>query len=198
MKHHKALPIDEIGGFMTNVRAQKSMTARALEFMILTATRSGEVRGATWDEIDIEKRVWIIPAERMKTQKEHRVPLSDTAINILTALPRFLNNNLVFPSPRGLILSDKPLSDIIQKAGKDVVPHGFRSTFRDWCSERTNYPRDVAEMALAHSIGNAVEAAYRRGDLFEKRTRLMQEWANFINQPKTSGEIIPINKSSIA
>ncbi len=196
--HLKALAIDGMGEFMLDLRKREGIAARALEFGILTATRSGEVRGAVWDEIDINNRVWIIPAGRMKAQKEHRVPLSDSAIQILSNLPRFEDNNLVFPAPRGGVLSDMSLAAVIKRMKVDVVPHGFRSTFRDWCSERTNYPRDVAEMALAHAIGNAVEAAYRRGDLFEKRTRLMQEWANFINQPKISGEIIPINKSNTA
>jgi len=198
--HYKALPIDGMAEFMNDLSKKEGIAARALEFAILTATRSGEVRGAIWEEIDLNNRVWIIPANRMKAQKEHRVPLSDAAIKILLNIPRLKDCNLVFPSPRGLVLSDMTLPAVMRRMEVNVVPHGFRSTFRDWCSERTNYPRDVAEMALAHTIGNAVEAAYRRGDLFEKRTSLMQEWANFINQPSIKGEIIPIpiNKSTTA
>lgn len=195
--HHKALPIDAMAGFMQELRKREGLAAKALEFGILTATRSGEVRGAIWDEIDLKNRVWTIPAERMKTQKEHRVPLSDAAMKLLNDVPRMAENNLVFPAPRGGILSDMTLTAVMRRMKVDAVPHGFRSTFRDWCAERTNYPRDVAEMALAHAIGNAVEAAYRRGDLFTKRSRLMQDWADFLNLAQ-AGEVILINKSSTA
>lgn len=177
--HHSALPWEQIGDFMADLRQREGMAARALEFAILTAARSGEVRGATWDEIDLEGRCWTIPAERMKAGREHRVPLSDAAVTLLEALPRMEGSDHVFTAPRGGALSDMSLPAVCRRMKVDAVPHGFRSTFRDWCAERTNYPREVAELALAHSIGNAVEAAYRRGDLFAKRAKLMNDWARW-------------------
>lgn len=194
--HHKALPIDDMSGFMVDLRKRQGMSARALEFLILTATRSGDVRGALWSEIDLNSRVWIIPAERMKIQKEHRIPLSDQALALLRNLPRMADTNLVFPAPRGGVMSDMTMNNVLRRMKVDAVPHGLRSTFRDWCAERTNYHGDVAEMALAHVIKNAVEAAYRRGDLFTKRSRLMQDWADFLNLPAQAGEVIPINKGN--
>jgi len=136
------------------------MGARALEFAILTAARSGEVRRATWAEIDMEAAVWVVPADRMKAAREHRVPLSSPAIALLKALPRMAGIDLVFPAPRGGALSDMTLAAVLRRMKVAAVPHGFRSTFRDWASERTNYPREAAEMALAHSVGDKVEAAY--------------------------------------
>jgi len=177
-EHHTALPIDDMGTFMERLRQVDGMGARALEFAILTATRSGEVRGATWSEVDIEAKLWTIPAERMKARKEHRVPLSDAALALLKAMPIMEGVDTVFYAAKGGQLSDMTLSAVTRRMGVEAVPHGFRSTFRDWCSERTDTPRDVAEMALAHTIGDKVEAAYRRGDLFEKRRVLMQAWAN--------------------
>ncbi|MEA5124348.1 phage integrase central domain-containing protein [Xanthomonas floridensis] len=172
--HHAALPIDDMPDFMSALRQRDGIATRALEFTILTATRSGEVRGATWDEIQGD--TWIIPGKRMKAGKEHRVPLSPRALQILAALPRMAGSPYVFPGVQGGTLSDMSLSAVLKRMSVDAVPHGFRSTFRDWCSERTDYPRDVAEMALAHTIGNKVEAAYRRGDLFEKRRQMMRDW----------------------
>jgi integrase len=194
--HHPALPANRLGKFMQQLRAQQGNGARSLEFVILTATRSGEVRGARWEEIDLKKKVWTVPADRTKTRKEHRVPLSPSALAVLKSLPRKEEADLVFPSPSGKVQSDATLAAVIArmheaevKAGrigyvdpkqlKTATPHGFRSTFRDWTAEHTNYPREVAEMALAHAIGNQVEAAYRRGDLFEKRSALMGDWAAF-------------------
>ena len=181
VKHHAALPYVELGGFMAELRKCAGMGARALEFAILTAARSGEVRGATWDEVDLTGRTWIIPAERMKAEKEHRVPLSDAAIALLTALPRTDDSTLVFPSSKaGVALSDMTLTAVLRRMERgDLTAHGFRSTFRDWTAETTAYPHEMAEMALAHSVGNKVEAAYRRGDMLEKRLRMMQEWANY-------------------
>lgn len=178
--HHKALPIDAMPGFMAQLRQRKGLSARALEFLVLTAARSGEVRGATWQEIDMEAAVWTVPAERMKAQKEHRVPLSPQALALLAAMPRVEGNDLVFPAPRGGQLSDMTLTNLMRRMELEAVPHGMRSTFRDWAAERTHFPREVAEMALAHTIGNAVEAAYRRGDLFTKRAEMMSEWASFV------------------
>lgn len=180
VEHHDALPVVEAPAFMVKLRRAAGMGARALEFAILTAARSGEVRGATWDEIDLGAAVWTVPAERMKAGREHRVPLSAPALDLLRALPRISGCPLVFPSSRNGPLSDMTLTATLRRMNVDAVPHGFRSTFRDWAAERTNYPAEVAEMALAHAIGDKVEAAYRRGDLFDKRRRMMDDWAAFL------------------
>ena len=194
VEHHAALAWTDMGAFMPKLRAAQGMGARALEFVILTAARSGEVRGATWPEIDLAAKVWTVPAARMKAGKEHRVPLSPAAIKLLKALPRIDDNDLVFPAPRGGQLSDMTLTAVLRRMKVEAVPHGFRSTFRDWSAEATSYPNHVCEMALAHVVGNAVEAAYRRGDLFEKRRRLMDEWATFINTPQRAGGAIPLRR----
>ncbi len=182
--HHAAMPIDALPDFATALRAQEGIAPRALEFLILTAARSGEVRGATWQEIDLDAAVWIVPAQRMKASKEHRVPLAARVVAIVKAMPRMAGSDYVFPAVRGGQLSDMALNAVMRRMKADAVPHGFRSTFRDWTAERTAYPRDVAEMALAHAIGDKVEAAYRRGDLLEKRTRLMTDWAKFVATPR--------------
>lgn len=198
VEHLEALPVGDVGGFMVQLRAAAGMGARALEFAILTAARSGEVRGARWDEIDMAAAVWTVPAERMKAGKEHRVPLSGVALELLKAMPRMKDNPLVFPAARGGMLSDMTLSAVLRRMKVDAVPHGFRSTFRDWAAERTHYPREVAEMALAHTIGDKVEAAYRRGDLFEKRRRLMDEWASFLARVEQPGAVVPLHKAPAA
>lgn len=185
--HHKALPYAELSEFMQQLAKQQGMGARALEFAILTACRSGEVRGATWDEFDLENAIWTIPASRMKAKKEHRVPLSPRALQIVTELEKVAFCEFVFPSSyqpkagdaKGAPLSDMTLAAVLRRMEIPVVPHGFRSTFRDWCAEQTNYPNEVAEMALAHTISNKVEAAYRRGDLFDKRRQLMLDWDQY-------------------
>lgn len=179
VEHHAALPIDATRDFMIRLGALDGMGARALEFAILTAARSGEVRGATWPEIDLDAAVWSIPAARMKASRAHRVPLSTAALTLLRALPRFAAEPLVFPGSKGA-LSDMTLTAVLRRMKVPVTVHGFRSTFRDWCAERTAVPAEVAEMALAHTIGDQTEAAYRRGDLFEKRRDLMQQWAEFV------------------
>ncbi len=179
-EHHPAVPIAEMPEFMRELRQRKGYSARALELAVLTAARSIEVRGALWREFDLEERVWTVPAERMKRSKEHRVPLSDAAVELLRALPRIAENYFVFPSPKGEVMSDMSLTEVMRRMNRKEVPHGFRSTFRDWCSEHTEYSGEVAEMALSHAIKNRVEAAYRRGDLFEKRRALMEDWAKFI------------------
>lgn len=208
--HHPALSVKEIGAFMAALREQTGMGAQALEFAILNASRPGEVRGATWQEINFEASTWTIPAGRMKAEKEHRIPLSTAAVNLLNALPRMAGTNLVFPAPRGGVLSDMTLTAVIRRmnAAEDVarwvdaktaepaVPHGFRSTFRDWGGEYTSYPREMLEVALAHAVGGAVEQSYARGDLFEKRRRLMEDWAQFCALPLVSGEVIPINRKA--
>jgi integrase len=190
--HHDALPISDIGQFMVRLRNAEGMGAKALEFAILCAARSGEVRGATWSEIDLKAKVWTVSAERMKAGREHRVPLSQAAIDLLEGLPRMAGTDLIFPAPRGGALSDMTLSAVLRRMKVPAVPHGFRSTFRDWVSERTSYPGEMAEMALAHTISNKVEAAYRRGDLFDKRRRLMDDWAAFLARNEEPASVIPI------
>ena len=177
---------------MQRLRAAQGIGARALEFVILTAARSGEVRGATWAEIDLEHAAWTVPPARMKAGNEHRVPLSDAALTLLESLPRMAGTDLVFPAPRGGQLSDMTISAVLRRMEVPAVPHGFRSTFRDWASERTNYPREAAEMALAHTIESKVEAAYRRGDLFERRRAMMTEWAAFLAVPAHKAKGLPM------
>ncbi|MFO8084740.1 MAG: integrase arm-type DNA-binding domain-containing protein [Desulfobacterales bacterium] len=194
VNHHAALPWQQIGAFMQELRKRKGTAARALEFLILTATRSGEVRLAVWDEIDLENRTWTIPGDRMKTGKEHTVPLTDDAVRLLQSLPRFEGSPYVFPAARGGPLSDMAISAVCKRMEVAAVPHGFRSTFRDWAAENTNFPREVCEMALAHSIESKVEQAYRRGDLFQKRRKLMEAWAAFCNkvQAEKPATVTPI------
>ena len=192
VQHHRALPIDAMPGFIADLKLRDGMAARCLEFVILTACRSGEARGACWPEIDLDAGVWTIPAERMKAGKAHKVPLSDEALALLQGLPRLADSDLIFFAPRGGQMSDMTLLAVLRRMAVNAVPHGFRSTFRDWCAERTNYPQHVAEMALAHTIGDKVEAAYRRGDLMEKRRRLMQEWARFCGGHREAGQVLEI------
>jgi integrase len=157
------------------------IAARALEFTILTAARTGEVIGAKWGEIDLEEGSWTVPAERMKAGREHRVPLSEPALRLLRALPR--EGDLVFPgSKAGTGISNMSMAAVLKRMGVNVTVHGMRSMFRDWASERTSFPPEVAEMALAHTVKNKVEAAYRRGDLFDKRRLLMAEWAAYLEE----------------
>jgi integrase len=195
--HLPALPYKELPAFMEQLRAREGVGARGLEFTILTATRTGESHRARRDEIDLEQKVWVIPAERMKMDKEHRVPLSSAAIQLLEALPRERGNPFVFiGASKGSAISGMVLWRELQRMGrKDLTVHGFRSTFRDWAAERTNYPHEVCEQALAHSIGSAVEKAYRRGDLFDKRRRLMEEWARYCGAAlptRTSGKVVAL------
>jgi integrase len=194
VQHHKAIPWKDAASFMVQLRQCEGIAPKALEFLILTATRSGEVRGAQWQEIDTQIGIWTIPAERMKADKEHIVPLCDDALNLLKQLPRLEGNDLIFPAARGGQLSDMTLSAVMRRMKVNATPHGFRSTFRDWCSESTNYPNEVAEMALAHTISNGVEKAYRRGDLLAKRTRMMEDWCKYLNTPVASGVVVPIRE----
>lgn len=194
VKHHRALDVDDAHQFVVNLRQREGVAARCLEFVILTAARSGEARGATWSEIDLANRLWIIPASRMKAGREHRVPLSDAALDLLESQPRRSDKDFVFPAPRGGQLSDAGMSALLKRMGVDATPHGFRSTFRDWAAERTSTPHHVCEMALAHTIKNEAEAAYRRGDLLTKRAKLMQDWAKFINEPASAGDVTPIRQ----
>lgn len=192
VKHHAALPVDAMPDFMATLRKHSGMGAKALEFAILTAARSGEVRGATWAEVDLNAKIWTIPAERMKAEREHRVPLSDAAVQLLEAQPRIKDCSLLFPSTQNKALSDMTLTAVTRRMKVDAVPHGFRSTFRDWVSERTNYSGEVAEAALAHVIGDKTEAAYRRGDLFDKRRKMMADWADFCGGLHKQGTVTPI------
>ncbi|MCF8177313.1 MAG: site-specific integrase, partial [Sulfuritalea sp.] len=192
--HHPALPWREICGFMVELRKQIGTAARALEFTILTAARSGEVRGATWAEIDLDAGLWVVPAERIKMGKEHRVPLTASAIALLNELPR--EGDLVFPGAKeNTALSDMSLTAVLRRMKRtDITVHGFRSTFRDWCAESTNFPREVCEHALAHSLPDKVEAAYRRGDLLDKRVQLMKAWADYCAKPQAEASVTPIGR----
>lgn len=214
VKHHSALDYRHVGSFMPVLKGVDGLGARALEFAILTACRSGEVRGATWAEIDEKAGVWTIPADRMKADKEHRVPLSPAAMELLKTLPRIAGTNIIFPSTRNTQLSDMTLSAAIRRmdeastkggcngwkdsTGKVITVHGFRSTFRDWAGETTAYPREVIEHALAHQLADKAEAAYARGTLFEKRRRLMADWAKYCGTIAMAADVIGINEGKVS
>jgi len=182
VNHHAALPYTDVPAFMADLRERNSLSARALEFTALTAVRTGETIGATWDEIDFAAKAWTIPAARMKAAKAHRVPLSDRTMQILAALPR--EGAHIFP------LSNMAMLELLRGMRPGTTVHGFRSSFRDWAAERTSYPNHVAEAALAHTISDKVEKAYRRGDLFEKRRRLMADWATWCSRPVPIGATV--------
>jgi integrase len=187
VKHHPALPYAELPCFMAKLREQEGIGARALEFTILTAARTGEIIGAKRSEASTADMLWTVPAERMKAGKEHRVPLSGRALTILrdvTALETGDDTFIFGGGKQGKPPSNMTMASVLHRMGyANVTVHGFRSTFRDWAAERTDFPNEVVEMALAHAVSNRVEAAYRRGDLFEKRRQLMSEWSNFCNTP---------------
>ena len=197
--HHPAMPYTDLPAFMAELSRNDSISAHALRFLFLTATRTSEVLLAQWTEVDAGSRVWTIPAARMKARKEHRVPLCDAAMAVLQAVPRIDGNTHVFPGSRkGRPLSNMALLQLMRGMGYGVngsrgpyVPHGFRASFRDWSGEVSSFPRDVAEMALAHVIENKVEAAYRRGDLFEKRTAMMEAWASFLALENDNHQVVP-------
>ena len=193
--HYAALPYAEIGSFITKLRIQRNTAAIALELLILTGTRTSEVLGTRWDEIDQDKALWVIPANRIKAGKEHRIPLSTPALAIIKQLAKSKESEFVFPGKKGKTLTINVMMDVLKRMERnDITVHGFRSTFRDWAAESTNYPRDVAEMALAHTIGDKVEAAYRRGDLMEKRKRMMDDWAKFCGTVAKAGNVVAINR----
>ena len=197
VEHHAALPYTEIGAFLAELHQREGVAARALEFLILTAARTGEVIGARWSEIDEEARLWTVPADRMKARKEHRVPLSAPALAILRALPRA--SEFVFAGQTGRPLSNMALLALLGRMGRgELTAHGFRSSFSDWCAERTAFPAEVREMALAHTVGDKVEAAYRRGDLFEKRRQVAEAWARFGMSPAATGEVVPLRRNASA
>lgn len=184
--HHKAMPYADVPDFMAKLRTRSATAALALEFTVLTAARSSEVLGATWGEVDAKAAVWTIPAERMKAGKEHRVPLPSRALEILEATAK-LGRNYLFPSDGGSQLSTMAMTMLLRRMKQDCTVHGFRSAFRDWAAECTGFSHEVCEMALAHAIGNKAEAAYRRGDLFDKRRKLMEAWATFAALPVPTG-----------
>jgi integrase len=198
-QHHPALPFKRMPHLVGALRKREGVSSLCLQFAILTACRSGEALNATWKEVDLEERLWTIPGARMKAGRPHRVPLSQAAIDVLykakegrEAAP----GDLVFPSPRaGTAMTDMSLTMLLRRLKPGITVHGFRSSFRDWAAELTDYPNEMAEMALAHAVGNKVEAAYRRGDLFEKRRQMMADWAVWC-EPKTN--VVPIGSKSAA
>jgi integrase len=193
--HHAAVAIDDLPATYAALCQSAGTAALALRFLILTAARAAEVTGATWAEIDFQEKIWTIPASRMKAGREHRVPLSSEAVAILTARRAAMLGDLVFPSWRnGRPLASSSLLTALRVAGRSATVHGLRSTFRDWTAERTETPRDVAEMALAHTIENKAEAAYRRGELMTKRAVLMQRWATFATTPHVQAEVVPLHR----
>ncbi len=190
--HHKALPYATIPAFTVQLREREATAALALEFVILTASRTSETLGATWAEVDLNKAIWTIPAARMKAGKEHRVPLSPRAVEILEAVKPLQKVNL-FPADKGGKLSTMAMSMLLRRMKQDCTVHGFRSGFRDWAAECTAYAHEVCEMALAHVVGNKSEAAYRRGDMFEKRRRLMADWATYcVSEASVRDKVTPI------
>ena len=194
--HHAAMPYSEISTLMEKLRADTTLGARALEFLILTATRTSEALGALWDEVDLEQQMWTIPARRMKAGREHRVPLSARAIAILNEMAEIRHNEFVFPGAKqGRPLTRNVLLRLLQRlsdVGPVPTPHGFRSSFQEWAAEATNFPREAAELALAHAVGDSVERAYQRGDLLEKRRKLMDAWAMYCARKPHTANIVPI------
>ena len=190
-EHHPAMPIDDTPAFMRELAGRPGIAARALEFLILTAVRSGDVRAATWEQIDYGTATWTIPVTKVGSM--HRVPLSTQAVAILRDLPVFPDSPYVFTAPRGGMLSDMSVAAVMRRMGVEYVPHGFRSTFRDWCGDRTTFPRDLAELALAHTLESKTEAAYRRGDALDRRREMMQVWGDFLTTFATRAETNPNN-----
>ena len=199
VEHHAALPYAEIGRFMTELRAQEGVAARALEFAILTAARTGEVIDAKWGEINMADKLWTVPSARMKGGREHRVPLSRRAVAIVEEMQALRSGDYVFSGGRrGRQLSNMSMLMLLRRMGRgDLTVHGFRSTFRDWAAERTEFAAEVAEMALAHTVSDKVEAAYRRGTLFEKRRQIMESWATFCAAPAKIGEIVSLRTNAV-
>jgi len=219
-EHQPALPFSQIGLFLPELKAAAGTAARAVEFAILTASRSGSVRSAEWSEIDLVSKKWVIPADHMKAKVEHEVPLSPAAVALLESIKPKTEGNakptgVIFKAPRGGVLSDMTLTAVLRRMneartaknlecwrdndGRNIVVHGFRSTFRDWAGETTAYPREVIEHALAHQLKDKAEAAYARGSLFDKRRQLMNAWADYCSRPAvTPGDVIPINSKTAA
>ena len=198
VKHHAAMPHIEVGALMAKLATRHEIGAAALAFTVLTAARSGEVTGAQWDEIDLDDKLWTVPGARMKSGREHKVPLSDAAIAVLEKMQARRVSNFVFPGvKKGQGIAASGISVALRRLGhRDVTVHGFRSSFRDWCSEQTSFPREVCEAALAHVVGDKVEAAYRRTEFLEKRRKLMAAWARYISTPaaKDAGKVVAIGR----
>ncbi len=203
VKHQPAVPYQMIGDFVSKLRKNGSISAKTLEFLLLTAVRSGSVRNAEWSEIDYEKKLWVIPAGHTKGKLEHRVPLQPQAIKLLKSLPKMAGTNIIFPSPTGKALSDMALSQFMKgmrergELTTEGVPHGLRSSFRDWAAEQTAYPDEIRKAVSSHKLGDAVKEAYQRTDLLEKRRQLMLEWGNYCDKATTlkSGKVTPIRRS---
>jgi integrase len=196
--HHAAMDFRHVPAFMATLRARKGVAAAMLEFIILTASRTGEARGASWNEIDFDAKVWIVPAERMKAGKEHRVPLSDRAMAILEEMAKLKRDDgLVFPGQKHGAPLHKGAFDELRRMNLDVTTHGFRSSFRDWAGELTHFPRDVAELALAHKVGDEVERAYRRGDALAKRRALMEAWSNYCGSEAPKSNVLPFKVGNV-
>jgi integrase len=197
-EHHAALPYREVPEFMRQLREVEGITARCLEFIVLAAARAGEARGARWPEFDEDGRLWVVPAERMKGGRSHRVPLGARGVEIVNEMAAIRSGDHVFPGRGVAPLSNAALLKLLRRMGRgDLTVHGFRSTFSDWVAERTNFPSEVREMALAHAVGDKVEAAYRRGDLFEKRRQLAEAWANYCATPpaaERSERVVPLRR----
>jgi integrase len=194
--NHPCLPFAQINEFVIELRKRAGTAARALEFLILTATRTGDVRGALWSEIDLTAKTWTIPAERMKAKKEHCVPLVESAIELLRSLPRENNNPFVFIAPTpGRGLASMAMNTLLKRMKQQIATvHGFRATFKTWASEMTNFQSDVIEMALAHSVGSKVEQAYQRGTMFAKRRALLDAWSAYIDRPATAATVVPFER----
>ena len=192
-RHHTSLPYSEIGTFMVSLRGREGVASRALEFVILTAARKNEVVGMRWAEIDLATKVWIVPANRMKASREHRVPLSDQAIALLERMAQVREGEFVFPGQHRATLSPAAIDKLLRNRMRSgVCMHGFRATFRTWAAERTSFPREVVEAALSHAVGDKVETAYQRSDLLAQRRRLMDAWADYIDREPVNAEVIPI------
>ncbi|UHD44147.1 integrase arm-type DNA-binding domain-containing protein [Aureimonas altamirensis] len=195
--HHAAMSYRDVPAFMATLRAAGGMGARALELVILTAARSGEVRGAKWSEIDLDAKTWTVPKERMKAGREHVVPLPDRAVDMLRALRKTASGDLIFPGTKGNPLSDMSIAAVVKRQKLNVTVHGFRSAFRDWAGNETGFPREIAEEALAHTVGNAVERAYRREAALEKRRKLMVAWAAYLAAP-AGGNVRKLHRQAAA
>lgn len=195
VRHHPALPYTEIGDFVRKLREQQALAAIALELVILTASRTSEVINAEWREFDLKNKLWVVPAERIKSGRIHRVPLSDQAVKILKKLYEAKTGDFVFPGKKNKPLSNMAMLALLKRMKRDdITVHGFRSTFRDWAAEQTHYAREVAEQALSHAIDNKTEAAYRRGDLLDKRRQMMNAWARYCYQPNAKGKILKLKQ----
>ena len=200
VRHLSALPYPAIGSFMAELRAEQGVAARALELTVLCATRTSETLGARWHEIDLATKTWTIAAERMKGGKEHRVPLAPAALAILQDMSAIRVGDYIFPGVRaGRPINSRALLNVLERMNrKDITAHGFRSTFRDWCADQTSFPREICEQALVHTVGSAVERAYRRSDVIDHRRQLMALWATFCATPVPRGEVVPIRRGPMA